>query len=1044
MSEKKIGARIVIDGEKEYREALKNINTAQKELRSEMKLCTTQFSDTQNSMEALNAKAEILTKQIDSQKQKIEIYSDAIEASNKKQEDAKKHLDDLTDQYGKAEKELETMRKSADVSNDALQEQEKVVSSLKAELSKASDSYNAAERSTSSWQASLNNAKADLHTMEANLQKTNQYLDEAKKSADGCATSINNLGKETETAGEDAKRFGDVLKANIASEVVVAGVQKLGELVKQAGAELIEAAVNAALFADEIATMSVQTGVSASTLQELTYAQELMDVSIETVTSSMAKNIKSMDNARKGSADYVEAYKKLGVQITSGNGQLKDSEKVYWEVVDALKQVTNETERDAIAMTLFGKKAQDLNTLIVLGSEGFQEYAKEAHEVGYVMSDEMMNALLETSDAMERMKNKTEAAKNQIGVELAPVLEDAYERIGDSVLELSDDVVSFAEDAIPVLVNGFEWLLDNSDTVITAMAGIGAAIAVNKAAGPTAEIIKVLSASWDTYSAKVEVATVKQWLLNAAHNASPVFWITTAIIALTGAVVAYNLVIDEETDKVSILNKEYKDLKGKIEETSEAHKTAISTIVDNKNKCDSLISSLQKLNSEQDKDVTTKKQIAGIVAELNNSINGLNLLYDEEADSLSMTNEQLQQYSENMSEQAEYEENVSRMNELLIEQAELEQNLADAKELAASYTNPEQDAANMMMAANAVTQYTEALEANKTELETLKQSCSNYAETVETQNEVIQSGIDVSVEYNEKQYLLKDTTQEVADKITELQTAYADAKTAALDSINSQVGLFEELVVQSDLSVQQMAGNLTTQTEAYNQYTQDLQTAAALMNAGASPEFNQIVSSLMSMGVDGAGYLHELVTAAETDSEAFNEVLSEFGAMEDAKETLAGAMADIQTDYTSQMDGLLGVQTTKNEEKIANEEDVALKTETIVTESNAKLVTNTEDTMTQMNTAIVESTPVIEESITAMADGMIQSANSALGRLEGQSPKFKEIGKGIMEDLADGITDGSSLVSDALQQTIQNAVDNVDISGLAEKIDKKLGEEFSE
>ena len=350
----------------------------------------------------------------------------------------------------------------------------------------------------------------------------------------------------------------------------------------------------------------------------------------------------------------------------------------------------------------------------------------------------------------------------------------------------------------------------------------------------------------------------------------------------------------------------------------------------------------------------------------------------------------------------------------------------------------------MMMAANAVTQYTEALEANKTELETLKQSCSNYAETVETQNEVIQSGIDVSVEYNEKQYLLKDTTQEVADKITELQTAYADAKTAALDSINSQVGLFEELVVQSDLSVQQMAGNLATQTEAYNQYTQDLQTAAALMNAGASPEFNQIVSSLMSMGVDGASYLHELVTAAETDSEAFNEVLSEFGAMEEAKENLAGAMADIQTDYTSQMDGLLGVQTTKNEEKIANEEDVALKTETIVTESNAKLVTNTEDTMTQMNTAIVESTPVIEESITAMADGMIQSANSALGRLEGQSPKFKEIGKGIMEDLADGITDGSSLVSDALQQTIQNAVDNVDISGLAEKIDKKLGEEFSE
>lgn len=1040
MSEKKIGARIVIDGEKEYREALKNINTAQKELRSEMKLCTTQFSDTQNSMEALNAKAEILTKQIDSQKQKIEIYTNAVEASNKKQEDAKKHLDELADQYGKAEKELEAMRKSADVSNDALQKQEKAVSSLKEELSKASDSYNAAERSTSSWQASLNNAKADLHTMEVNLQKTNQYLSEAKESADGCATSINNLGKETENTGEDTKRFGDILKANLASGVLTDGLQKIGDLVKQAGKELIEAAVNAAAFADEIATMSVQTGVSTSTLQELTYAQELMDVSVETVTNSMAKNIKSMDNARKGSTDYVEAYKKLGVQITAGNGQLKDSEKIYWEVVDALGKVTNETERDTIAMTLFGKKAQDLNTLIELGSEGFQEFAKEAHEVGYVMNDEMMNVLLETSDAMERMKNKTEAAKNQIGVELAPVLEDAYERIGDSVLELSDDVVSFAEDAIPVLVNAFEWMIDNSDTVITAMAGIGAAIAVNKAAGPTAEIIKVLSASWDTYSAKVEVATVKQWLLNAAQNASPVFWITTAIIALTGAVVAYNVAIGDEANQVKVLNEKYKELKQQIEESNDAHVEATREITKSKESNLTLLKSLAQLNSEEEKTSTNKKQIADIVEQLNSSMENLNLQYDEETGALSLTNEQLEKYIENMAEQEQYEENVERMNALLQERTQIETELAEAQ----SALSDETDRYNSMMLENEVNQLTIALESNVSEYEELTEKCNTYTGALESQNEVIQSGIDVSVEYNEKQYLLKDTTQEVADKITELQTAYADAKTAALDSINSQVGLFEELVVQSDLSVQQMAGNLTTQTEAYNQYTQDLQTAAALMNAGASPEFNQIVSSLMSMGVDGAGYLHELVTAAETDSEAFNEVLSEFGAMEEAKENLAGAMADIQTDYTSQMDGLLGVQTTKNEEKIANEEDVALKTETIVTESNAKLVSNTEDTMTQMNTAIVESTPVIEESITAMADGMIQSANSALGRLEGQSPKFKEIGKGVMEDLADGISSGSSLVTDALQQTIQTAVDNVDISGLAEKIDKKLGEALTE
>lgn len=1040
MSEKKIGARIVIEGEKEYREAIKSINTSQRELRSEMKLCSTQYSENQNSMEALTAKAEVLTKQIESQKQKIEVYTNAIEASNKKQADAKKHLDDMTEQYGKAEKELEQMRKASDVSNAALEEQEKLVSSLKIELEKATDIYNVAERSTSSWQTSLNNAQADLYTMEIRLQNTNKYLDEARESSDGCATSINRLGKETNQAGESAMTFGELVKAGLVSSVVVSGVEKLGGLIKEAGAELLEATINASLFADEIATLSVQTGVSAATLQELTYAQELMDVSLETVTGSMAKNIKSMQNARKGSVDYVDAYKRLGVQITATNGQFKDSEVVYWEVVDALGKMENATERDSIAMTLFGKKAQELNTLIELGSEGFREFANEAHEVGYVMSDEMMNTLLETSDAMERMKNKTEAAKNQISVELAPVLTEAYGKIGDAAMDLSEDFIEFSEDAIPVLVNSFEWLLENADHVMTAMVGFGASFAVFKGAEPASKMINALSASWAAYKAKAEAATVSQWLLNAAQHASPVVMITTAIIALTGAVIAYNVAVENETNKVGALSKRYEELKERIEESNEAHLEATYAIAKAKNDNQALLKALIQLNAEEEKTSTQKRQIGDIVEQLNSSLEDLNLQYEEETGALSLTNEELERYIENMAEQESYEENVSRMNILLQEQAEIEKELAAAQELAANET----DRYNNLVAENKVARLTEDLEANKAEYEALEEKCNSYTGILEKQNEVLDEGIDITVEYNEKQYLLKDTTQEVADSITELQTAYQEAKTAAVESISSQIGLFDELVIKSDMSAQQMADNLGTQTESFKQYTDDLNAAAALMSEGANPEFDKIVQSLMSMGIDGAGYLHELVQAAESDSEAFSEVLAQFGQMEEAKENLAETMADMQTDYTTQMDALLGIQTVKNEEKNANEQDAALKTETIISESNAKLVTNTEDTMTQINTAVVENTPIIEESMTDMANKMIQATNSALGRLEGQSPKFREIGKGVMEDLADGITSGSSLVSDALQQTIQEAVDNVDISGLAEKIDKKLGDAFSE
>ena len=47
-----------------------------------------------------------------------------------------------------------------------------------------------------------------------------------------------------------------------------------------------------------------------------TYAADLVDVSLETMTGSMAKNIKSMSNASQGSAKFAEAYDKLGVSVT--------------------------------------------------------------------------------------------------------------------------------------------------------------------------------------------------------------------------------------------------------------------------------------------------------------------------------------------------------------------------------------------------------------------------------------------------------------------------------------------------------------------------------------------------------------------------------------------------------------------------------------------------------------------------------------------------------------------------------------------------------
>ena len=66
------GLKIGLEGEKEFKKALADINQSFKVLGSEMKLVTSQFDKNDSSAEALAAKHKALGNQIEAQKQKIE------------------------------------------------------------------------------------------------------------------------------------------------------------------------------------------------------------------------------------------------------------------------------------------------------------------------------------------------------------------------------------------------------------------------------------------------------------------------------------------------------------------------------------------------------------------------------------------------------------------------------------------------------------------------------------------------------------------------------------------------------------------------------------------------------------------------------------------------------------------------------------------------------------------------------------------------------------------------------------------------------------
>lgn len=175
-------------------------------------------------------------------------------------------------------------------------------------------------------------------------------------------------------------------------------------------------------YADEVLTMSTNTHIAADELQACMYAAELVDVNVNTLTSSMARNIRSMNSAAEGSSNYADAYAQLGVAVTDADGNLRDSQTVYWELIDALGNVDDYTQRDALSMTLFGRSAQDLNSLIAVGSDGMQEYAQQAADAGAILDGETLDAFHAFDDVTHQLDQGIQAAENALGTILLPIL----------------------------------------------------------------------------------------------------------------------------------------------------------------------------------------------------------------------------------------------------------------------------------------------------------------------------------------------------------------------------------------------------------------------------------------------------------------------------------------------------------------------------------------------------------------------------------------------------------------------------------------------
>lgn len=186
-----IGARVGIDGEKEFRDSIRAIDGQLKTFAAQMQAVTAEFEDNAQSEDALTQKNKVLRESISTVEKQLDVLS-------KQTARQKQRALELADALERAKKEFGENSEQAGKAQNAYNKQVVEVNKLETQIAKAT----------------------------ANLNKMNNQL---RKNTD----SLDGLGNELTDTSQDFSVFGDVLSANLVSSAITSTISGIANGLKE-------------------------------------------------------------------------------------------------------------------------------------------------------------------------------------------------------------------------------------------------------------------------------------------------------------------------------------------------------------------------------------------------------------------------------------------------------------------------------------------------------------------------------------------------------------------------------------------------------------------------------------------------------------------------------------------------------------------------------------------------------------------------------------------------------------------------------------------
>lgn len=420
-SKRKISTVVAFEGEQQYKQTIDDITKEHRKLKSELELVTAEFKATGDAEKMFTEKSKLLNKQIEGQNKAIKT---AEEALKKLKENG---VDKTSAAWTHWEKELTSAKTS--------------MFKAQAELNKINEAYEKAE------EAAIEAADATEKVTDATEQVTQATERATQETADY---------SETLKSIDKGVKFGNILNGLRVVKDAVGGVISTAY---RMGKALVMSQISGGDWAREIMVGAAEADVSVEEYQARLYAQAVSGIDANSITEGIKK---TAENLATTDAELLKVYNDLGISTRNADDSVRDMTETFWESVDALKSIEDQTTRAIYAQALLGDQYIKLRGLVDLGSEGYEKLIEEG-KASATVTEESVNALADMDAAYEKTSATAQSLMHDINAELAPGFTEMAGAFTEVLQEFDDFLKS--EDGQRVFNNWNETLAGIADTI---------------------------------------------------------------------------------------------------------------------------------------------------------------------------------------------------------------------------------------------------------------------------------------------------------------------------------------------------------------------------------------------------------------------------------------------------------------------------------------------------------------------------------------------------------------------------------------------------